>query len=86
MNTLPLLEPVTIDDDLCRLGLIEDCGFGARLIYVSRQTCFEADCQVCLIKRKIVLPNEDIAPAIEAMQNFLGRRTAVLRPGLVAVK
>lgn len=71
LTDLPLIEPVPIDDDLCTgLATIEDADVGARFVFYTRQTSFEARAQVLIVRRKIVLPIEAIMPALELAVRF----------------
>ncbi|HEX4114169.1 MAG TPA: hypothetical protein VH020_16670 [Stellaceae bacterium] len=71
-NELPLIEPVPIDDDLCSgLAQIEDVGLGARFVFFARQMSYEAESQVLVVKRKIVLPLDVIIPSLETAIAFL---------------
>jgi hypothetical protein len=74
---LRLFEPVPVEDDLCTsLALIEDLGFGARFVLTTRQTLYETNDALIVVKRKIVLPYEGIAPGVQMAVAFLARRTA----------
>lgn len=59
--SLPLIEPVLIEDDLCTgLAIIEPVWAGARLVFFAEQTSYESRSLTWVVKRKIVLPLEAI--------------------------
>lgn len=72
----PLVEPVPIQDTLCTGGLVmvEDLGFGARLVLASRQTVYEVNQEQNIIAAKIVLPYETCWPSIQYAAAFMARR------------
>jgi hypothetical protein len=57
-ESLPLVEPVPIDDELCSgLALIEDvAGVAARFVLYHTQTLYEVGATVFVVKKKIVMP------------------------------
>lgn len=74
-TSIRLIEPVPVEDDLCTgLAMIEDLGFCARFVLFHQQTCYETGRDVCVVKRKIVLPIVAIQPGLEMAAGFLGRR------------
>lgn len=76
-NAPRLVEPVAIDDELCSdLALVEDLGFGARFVLVSRQTVYESGDEVMAVKSKIVLTDDAIRRAFRVMFVWCGRRSA----------
>lgn len=69
---MEVTEPVPVDDDLCtQLYRIEDLGFGARLVLVHRQTCYESDTPLLVVKRKLVLPYPELVRANQQTREFL---------------
>jgi hypothetical protein len=85
MRTLPLIEPVPIDDDLVTgLALIEDVELGARFVFYATQTAYESDETVFVVKRKIVLPLNTLAPFARTTLGYVARRRigggGILRP------
>jgi hypothetical protein len=58
-DTLPLIEPVPIDDELCSgLALIEDVsGIAARFVFYHTQTLYEAGATAFVVK-KVAVPME----------------------------
>lgn len=76
-DALRLIEPVPIDDDLCAgLALIEDVGVGFRLVYYSRQTCYETGESMNVIKRKLVIPYDELDVANKTVRGFIDERRA----------
>lgn len=72
-----LIEPVPIEDDLCtELALIEDLGYGARIVLSHTQTCYETGESVRVVKRKIVLPLSAVGPGVQMMLRFLAGQAA----------
>jgi hypothetical protein len=76
-DTLPLIEPVPIDDELCSgLALIEDVsGIAARFVFYHTQTLYEAGATAFVVKKKVVLPYGAIPFGAKITAEFMARRT-----------
>jgi len=74
MESVLLIEPVPIDDDLCAgLALIEDLGCCVRLVMYSQQTIYETGDHVHVVKRKIVIPVDVIVPVLEMTIRYVAQ-------------
>ena len=77
-ESLPLVEPVPIDDELCSgLALIEDvAGVAARFVLYHTQTLYEVGATVFVVKKKIILPYAAIPFGVRMTAEFMARRAA----------
>ena len=76
-ESIPLIEPVPIEDELCSgLARIEDVdGIAARFVLYQTQTLYEIGDRVFVVKKKIILPYKAIPPGIEMTVSFMARHT-----------
>jgi hypothetical protein len=77
-ESLPLVEPVPIDDELCSgLALIEDvAGVAARFVLYHTQTLYEVGATVFVVKKKIVMPYTAIPYGVKMTAEFMSRRAS----------
>ena len=77
-ESLPLVEPVPIEDELCSgLALIEDvAGIAARFVLYHTQTLYEVGATVFVVKKKIILPYAAIPFGVKMTAEFMARRGA----------
>jgi hypothetical protein len=75
-ESLPLVEPVPIEDELCSgLALIEDvAGIAARFVLYHTQTLYEVGTTVFVVKKKIILPYAAIPFGVKMTAEFMARR------------
>ena len=75
-ESLPLVEPVPIEDELCSgLALIEDvAGVAARFVLYHTQTLYEVGATIFVVKRKIVMPYTAIPYGVKMTAEFMARR------------
>ena len=79
-DSLPLIEPVPVDDELCSgLALIEDVsGVATRFVFYHTQTIYEAGASAFVVKKKVVLPYGAIPFGAKMTAEFMARRTGRL--------
>ena len=80
---LQLIEPVPVEDEFITgiSPVIEDLGFGGRIVYYVTQTCVETGQPMHIVKRRFIMPKQGMIEGHPVVRAFLYGTPRSGRPG-----